>query len=175
MTPGGELVSEDGAHRYLVSDGVPLLIDPERSLFDPVAELGPDGAADGRSRLRSMAWSVGRKVVPSISLNVRADANFRRLGELLSGSGTKRVLLVGGAVEGHGVDELVRLPHVETVETDVVVGPRTQVLADAHDLPFADGTFDAVVCQGVLGNVADPQRVVDEIHRVLAPDGYVYA
>ena len=175
LTPGGELVSESGARRYVVSDGVPLLIDPERSLFDPVGELSADGRDRRRERLRGTVWAIGRKVVPSISLNVRADANFRRLGELLSGSGTRRVLLVGGAVEGHGVDELVRLPYVETLETDVVVGPRTQVLADAHDLPFADGTFDAVVCQGVLGNVADPQRVVDEIHRVLAPDGFVYA
>jgi SAM-dependent methyltransferase len=64
---------------------------------------------------------------------------------------------------------------VETVDTDVVIGPRTRVLADAHDLPFADGSFHAVVVQAVLGNVADPGRAVAEMHRVLMSDGFVYA
>jgi SAM-dependent methyltransferase len=55
------------------------------------------------------------------------------------------------------------------------MGPRTQVVCDAHDLPFKDGAFDAVVCQAVLPYVLDPARVVDEIHRVLRPGGLVYS
>jgi uncharacterized protein YbaR (Trm112 family)/SAM-dependent methyltransferase len=185
ITPGGDLVAEDGGRTYPVSDGVPVLIDPERSLFDPGSTLAPhagtDGRGENRRRLRATAWTVGRRLVPSISLNVRADSNFRHLGRLLSppeGEGAdarRRVLIVGGAIEGYGITELFELPYVEAVETDVVIGARTQVLADAHDLPFADGSFHAVVAQGLLGNVADPERVVGEIRRVLAPDGLVYA
>jgi uncharacterized protein YbaR (Trm112 family)/SAM-dependent methyltransferase len=184
-TPEGDLVTEDGARAYPVIDGVPVLMDRERSLFDPVPVSPADAGQDRRSRrnqrLRTTAWTVGRRLVPSISLNVRADDNFRHLGRLLSptesdgATSPRRVLIVGGAVEGHGVKELLALPHVETVDTDVVIGPRTRVLADAHDLPFADGSFDAVVVQAVLGNVADPGRAVAEIHRVLMSDGFVYA
>jgi uncharacterized protein YbaR (Trm112 family) len=181
--PEGDLVTEDGRRTYPVIDDVPVLIDPERSLFDPGSTLTPHAGADRRvdlrQRLRATAWTVGRRVVPSISLNVRADNNFRHLGRLLSPPGgpnqKRRVLIVGGAIEGHGIKALLALPDVEAVETDVVIGSRTQVLADAHDLPFADGSFDAVVAQGVLGNVADPPRVVAEVHRVLAADGVVYA
>jgi uncharacterized protein YbaR (Trm112 family) len=185
ITPEGDLVTEDRGRTYPVFDGVPVLIDPERSLFDPASELQSQAGAAGRpgrrQRLRTTAWTVGRRLVPSIGLNVRADDNYRHLGRLLSppesdgADPTRRVLIVGGAVEGYGINELLALPYVEAVETDVVMGPRTQVLADAHDLPFADGSFHAVVVQGVLGNVADPTRVVAEIHRVLMPDGLVYA
>jgi SAM-dependent methyltransferase len=47
------------------------------------------------------------------------------------------------------------------------------VRADAHELPFADGTFDLVTCLGALYLVEDPFRVLDELLRVLAPGGRI--
>ena len=45
-------------------------------------------------------------------------------------------------------------------------------------LPFADGSFDVVWCNGVLQHAADPDRCLTEITRVLKPGGrawiYVY-
>ena len=38
-------------------------------------------------------------------------------------------------------------------------------------LPYADASFDAVVCVDVLEHVEDLQRVVDEVARVLRPGG----
>ena len=38
-------------------------------------------------------------------------------------------------------------------------------------LPYADSTFDAVVCVDVLEHVSDLQRVLDEVQRVLKPGG----
>ena len=38
-------------------------------------------------------------------------------------------------------------------------------------LPYADGTFDAVVSVDVLEHVSDPARVIHEVARVLAPGG----
>jgi ubiquinone/menaquinone biosynthesis C-methylase UbiE len=47
-----------------------------------------------------------------------------------------------------------------------------------EQLPFADGTFDVVWCNGVLQHAADPDRCLTEITRVLAVGGkawiYVY-
>ncbi|MDP8952768.1 MAG: methyltransferase domain-containing protein [Actinomycetota bacterium] len=45
------------------------------------------------------------------------------------------------------------------------------VRADAHKLPFADGSFAGAVCGGSLNEFGDPARVLRETRRVLAPGG----
>jgi SAM-dependent methyltransferase len=42
---------------------------------------------------------------------------------------------------------------------------------DAQDLPFLDGTFDAVTCLEVLEFTPDPEAVLGELVRVLRPGG----
>ncbi|HEX9410774.1 MAG TPA: class I SAM-dependent methyltransferase [Actinomycetota bacterium] len=42
---------------------------------------------------------------------------------------------------------------------------------DAQDLPFADGSFDTVVCTYALCSVPDDARAISEMHRVLKPGG----
>lgn len=43
--------------------------------------------------------------------------------------------------------------------------------ADGHALPFADRTFDRVVCVSVIEHLRDDSRVMREVGRVLAPGG----
>ena len=50
--------------------------------------------------------------------------------------------------------------------------PRT--VADGARLPFADGSFGAVVCTEVLEHVDDPAAVFAEMRRVLRPGGRMY-
>jgi ubiquinone/menaquinone biosynthesis C-methylase UbiE len=45
------------------------------------------------------------------------------------------------------------------------------VAADAADLPFVDGSFDAVLLATVLGETLDPVGCLLEAARVLAPSG----
>lgn len=42
---------------------------------------------------------------------------------------------------------------------------------DAHKLPFADHSFDIVICTEVLEHVVSPDQVIQEIKRVLKKDG----
>jgi len=44
-------------------------------------------------------------------------------------------------------------------------------VADACELPFADDSFDYVYSFGVLHHVADTQKAIDEVYRVLKPGG----
>ncbi|HEX8143432.1 MAG TPA: methyltransferase domain-containing protein [Pyrinomonadaceae bacterium] len=49
------------------------------------------------------------------------------------------------------------------------------IQADAHALPFTAERFDTVYCRYLLEHVADPLRVLAEMHRVLLPGGRVMA
>jgi ubiquinone/menaquinone biosynthesis C-methylase UbiE len=51
--------------------------------------------------------------------------------------------------------------------------PVTVDTLDAHALPFADGHFDAVICQLGLMLFSDRPRALAEFRRVLRPDGRV--
>jgi SAM-dependent methyltransferase len=84
------------------------------------------------------------------------------------------VLSIGGGDGGIGIDNL-KDPRFRIINTDVIVGPGVDYAVDAHSLPFPDGVFDLVIAQAVLEHVADPVQCVKEIHRVLRPNGLVFA
>lgn len=55
-----------------------------------------------------------------------------------------------------------RYPYVKDVQ-----------LMDAHNMAFADATFDCVVAQFVITLVASPEQVLSECHRVVKPGGRI--
>lgn len=86
------------------------------------------------------------------------------------------MLIVGGGTVGvGGVSTLYAAPDVDVIGFDIFGSPHTQLIADAHRIPLATASVEGVVIQAVLEHVAEPWRVVEEIHRVLAPNGVVYA
>jgi SAM-dependent methyltransferase/uncharacterized protein YbaR (Trm112 family) len=176
----GQLATPGGEHTYPLIDGVPVLLDPGRSLFNSerVGLWNSPPPQRGAQLRRWLRWLL--YVPPTVSRNVGSDENFNELRRSLialapTSGGRRRVLVVGGGSEGEGSRNLLDDPNLDVIETDVYLGPRTRIVCDAHDLPFSDGTFAGVVCQAVLEHVLDPWRVVEEIWRVLQPGGYVYS
>src|SRR6267378_2949651 len=55
-----------------------------------------------------------------------------------------------------------RYPYVKDVQ-----------LMDAHQMAFANATFDCVVAQFVITLVANPEQVLSECHRVVKPGGRI--
>ena len=51
-------------------------------------------------------------------------------------------------------------------------GAAALVRGDAMALPFGDGVFDRVYCSEVLEHVLEPEAVVRQMRRVLAPGGF---
>jgi SAM-dependent methyltransferase len=86
-----------------------------------------------------------------------------------------RILVIGGGARGSGVDELYDDTSIDLVGTDIYPSCNTRIVADGHQLPFIDASFDGVWIQAVLEHVLDPPIVVVEIHRVLRPGGLVFA
>lgn len=154
----------------------PVLVDFTGSVVDRAAVLaapdatgpagtGPVRGADGLpAPLRRILKPPNRVAARNIDLLLRA----------LPGR-SPRLLVVGGATVGNGVDAIYRDPRVQVVGFDIVGSPVTQFIADAHRIPLPPASVDAVLAQAVLEHVLDPATVVAEIHRVLKDGGLVYA
>jgi SAM-dependent methyltransferase/uncharacterized protein YbaR (Trm112 family) len=161
---------------YPVVAGIPILIADERSVFSCDDFVANADALPNKKGVLSSAVHWVLRHQPGLSLNPKSESNYARFANELESHGkSPRVLVVGGSIVGQGMESLLQRPSLSFVETDVVVGPRTQIVCDGHDLPFADDTFDGVIVQAVLEHVLDPFRCVAEIKRVLKPDGIVYA
>jgi SAM-dependent methyltransferase len=165
-----DLCELGGSGPFQQWDGVPVLVDFDQSI---IVRLGAgERPAPPRSPMlerfpRALrGWWRPRNTVAAANI----DAILAELGEE-----SPRVLVVGGATIGNGVEALYELPTVGVIGFDIYPSETTQFVADAHQIPLADATVDAVVVQAVLEHVLRPETVVNEIHRVLRQGGIVYA
>jgi SAM-dependent methyltransferase len=151
----------------------PVLVDFERSILEPAELQGSaTGAGPGASR-----WSIDRLPRWLRSWwkprNRVAARNVETLLGLLGPA--PLILVIGGGAIGNGVEAIYADQRTRVVAFDIYGSPLVQVIADAHQIPFAAESVDAVLVQAVLEHVLDPGLVVEEIHRVLRPEGLVYA
>ncbi len=161
--------------KFPIIGGVPIFINEEMSVFRTADFLSRNDIFFNSTRSR--LHTILSKYLPNLSLTVASTKNFENFKQqLLDGKSNPRVLILGcGITPGIGSTALLNHPSIEVVETDISWGPRTVMICDAHDIPFADGSFDGVVAQAVLEHVMFPHRCVEEIYRVLGPQGLVYA
>ena len=60
------------------------------------------------------------------------------------------------------------------VEVEYAIFRHTDVVSDAHELPFDDSTFDAAVVMNAFEHYREPHKVVSELLRVLKPGGLLH-
>ena len=160
--------------KYPIVNDIPILINEESSIF--IIQDFLDYKETTFSLRKSKLEAIAKKIIPSISINIKAKANYKKLLSLLLKQTLQpKVLIVGGSILGEGIEHFVVEPKINLIESDVTYGPRTQLIFDAHNIPFPDDYFDCVIIQAVLEHVVDPQRCVSEVHRVLKDHGLVYA
>lgn len=153
---------EQCGEEFPVVDGIPDFY-PLRNLYSPQGVSLKDKYED-----------YGREVSrPNSFQNIRR----RNLTiDLIEGES----LLEIGAAEGWMTEEIVKKVE-KVVSCDIAMsylkrskekGIRAQFMrVDAHYLPFENNSFDCVVLAEVLEHVYSPYRVLEEVRRVLAPDG----
>jgi len=60
---------------------------------------------------------------------------------------------------------------VSYTSMDLVDTPIVDIVGNAEEMPIEDSSYDLVLCTQVLEHCTNPQRIVDECHRVLKTGG----
>lgn len=160
---------------FPILHGCPVFLANDRSLVAEGELLRTGGTSQVRRvSARAKARSLARRaILGSRSAGGAIAEEF--IAQLPPASGEPgRVLVIGGATRGEGVDRL-EAAGLRTVSLDVYYSTDVTLLADGHDLPFADASFCGIWIQSVLEHVLDPTRVVSEATRVLRTGGVVFA
>lgn len=174
-TQGDSLVCGQCAQQYPVVDSKPVLLNEANSVFRIADYTGGNAyggasaygtASDGSRGLKRLYHRIIYTLSES-SAGPEAPFNATEAVAAVQAANPDAQILVIGAGETSYAGNITY--------TDVAFGKNVRCIADAHDLPFADGSFDLVVACAVLEHVADPARCVAEMWRVLKPDGRAYA
>lgn len=173
LIPSGEyLVAEgDNSIRYPLVDGVPVLINEKNSIFD-IEDFTQSNDTTFNLH-KSKLQKIVEKIMPDTHLSIKTPGNYQNLITRLPKKA--KILVIGGSIMGRGMEPIYDNTGFEIIGSDVSHGEFTSLICDAHDIPFAEGTFDCVIIQAVLEHVVDPYRCVEECHRVLNTNGIVYA
>ncbi len=112
---------------------------------------------------------VGRRERKIARLFRKHLASAQRLLDIGCGTGTIGIYLkeILGAREVYGI---------EISETRVAAACQkgircVQIDLNESSIPFEDNSFDAIFCGEVIEHLVDPDRLLDEISRTLAPKG----
>ncbi|GEE01307.1 similarity with UbiE/COQ5 methyltransferase [Gordonia spumicola] len=127
-----------------------------RPLFTRGFSLGASDTADYDRALRAYLARPGERTVLDIACgpgNYSADASRGLTGDGRYIGIDFSASMLAQAVRDNSADRVAFLR------------------GDAHRLPFADGTFDTVLCLAALYLIPDPLPVLDEMARVCAPGG----
>lgn len=174
FTNGASIDCPNCNSHYPVINGIPVLINENESIFSFKDFTDQKNLFFDISRSGALKARVS-SLLPSLSFNKISRQNFQYLSALFTNNKKYSVLILGGSIEGQGITEFLRLPNLHIVESDVSFGPRTQVILDAHHIPFINESFDCVIAQAVLEHVVDPTQCVSEMYRILKPGGIVYS
>ncbi|MBY6437375.1 class I SAM-dependent methyltransferase [Rhodococcus kroppenstedtii] len=115
----------------------------------------------------------GTRVVLDVACG---PGNFTRfLAESLADAGRRDALVVGlDASEpmlARAARDTARTVRTDSTGSTDLADHVAYVLGDARELPFEDGSVDAVCCYAALYLVPEPMRVFAELVRVLRPGG----
>jgi predicted SAM-dependent methyltransferase/uncharacterized protein YbaR (Trm112 family) len=162
---GVSLVTADGSRRYpLVRGRVPVILrDPEAS--------AKYAASSDRMSSEYTEEALARQQTPWRRIKARLiydyrSAQSRAAFERVFADPAGRHLAIGGGPSR---------AHPTHVNLNIAAFPNVDIVADAHELPYEDGTVDAIYVEAVLEHLQRPGDAVKEMYRVLRPGGRVWA
>jgi SAM-dependent methyltransferase len=130
---------------------------------------------NGSVSFRNGRWQIDadRNLGSLIANQMNCDALVTFLDRNYSGAG--RLLDLGAGSRPYA--PLYERYFCASVGVDVPRSPHVNgdvVFAEAEALPFEDQYFDCVICTEMLEHSAEPQKVMEQISRVLKPGGRAF-
>jgi len=161
---GHSLVTGDDENTYPIERGVPILLLSKQR--DESCTARDERAADAAQprRLTELQTKLDRffNAFGDQRSTASRDAWCRLLSQV---DEDDLCLSVGGGP---------RRVHPYFVNLNIEAAENVEVVGDAHRLPYADGSVDAVHCEAVLEHLEDPGQAVGEMFRALRSGGEVY-
>ncbi len=166
------MLCESHGHKYPIANGIPVLIDEERSLF-PIDDI----VRQAETKTTDYYWHSGkglrgfyRRIIGKVqnhTVHITAFPLNKALDKVFAENPSAKVLVIGA--------QEVDLQYPKLIYSDIYPGKNTSVILDAHAIPYPDETLDCVIAVAVLEHVVDPWQCAREITRVVKPGGYVYS
>jgi SAM-dependent methyltransferase/uncharacterized protein YbaR (Trm112 family) len=165
---GETLLTADGSRSYPFHDGrVPILLADPAALAGYVtasAKMNEEyNAASNPFSLNVLLDRVQKLLVP----DYRKRSAVAEVSRIFDRQPEGALCLSIGGGPGRSHPQLVNL--------NVGPFPNVEVVADAHQLPYADNSVDAIFCEAVIEHLSQPTKAVQEMFRVLRPGGELFA
>jgi ubiquinone/menaquinone biosynthesis C-methylase UbiE len=138
---------------------------PERLAGLELVPTVPEVEALAQGYRRAAAALLGRVGrTPQRALEIGAGSGYLAFAVAACGAGE----VVASDLDPEGYVDAVERERVrQALRADTVA----LVAADAHRLPFEDGSFDLVFSSSAIEHLRDPAAAFGEVHRVLQPGG----
>ena len=113
------------------------------------------------------------KAVYNAVQRLNGTGGSHRLLDVGCGLGMQAARLALRGWEAYGIDASDQMLKLGQFRFPAVHRKLRVVRGIAEALPFRDGYFDVVMCQGAMDHFADRHRFVEEVERVLKPGGHL--
>ena len=118
-----------------------------------------------RARLYNKTNWVKNEVLIDAFINMIAKESFSKILEVGIGTGAVAKIMIERKGPLIGVD--ISKEMINQINNEEI----TTIVANAHDLPFENNSFDLIYMRNVIHYLENPKKVFNEIYRCLKPKG----
>lgn len=158
--------------QFSVLDGKPVLIDFNKSVISKESFIQNSGKSEVPRSDNKFMTKIKRILFGDGSVTRK---NLEYLEDYFHHRNNLKILIIGGGTIGSGMNNFYKAFKKNILAFDIYVNYNIHFIADAHNIPVKDKSFDFIIIQAVLEHVLNPYKVVDECRRLLKDDGLIYA
>lgn len=157
-------------NNFKISNNLPILINFKKSIVDESFYNNLDldkSLIEDRSQIK-------KKIKNFLT---RSNFNSKKSIKIFKKNLNKnsKILVIGGGNIGSGLQELYQDSSIDLISTDIYPSDKINFISDCHNIPIKDESVDGVIIQAVLEHVINPNKVINEVYRILKKDGIILA